>query len=281
MRAPSTAERAPYVTRITSRHAVSLRFYLAETWRHRGLVRVLAGRSLKGQYELNLLGFAWWLLDPLTFAGVYYVLFDVILRNDTPAYPLFLIVSLLPFKWLVTGITGAMGTVRTNGSLIQNLYFPRALLPVTELAVGLAHFLVGLLVVPIFMAAFTVAPSWHLVWLPVVIAVQFVFMLGLAFPSAIWGVNYRNLPGLAANLIRLWFYVSPGVWALERVDGTLRTLVQLNPLTGLFEAYRGAIMTHRSPGWTLGWTAAVGLAGLLAGGRYFVRREAQFGKIIQ
>lgn len=269
------------VTVVSATKATRLGPYLRELWAHRSLVRVLAGRELKGAHEMNLVGFVWWLMEPLTFAAVYFIIVDVIFNRGEPSFPLFVLISLLPYKWLVQSVTGAMGTVRDNQSLVANLYFPRALLPVADVAVGLAHFLVGLLVIPIFMAAFTVGPTIHLIWLPVVVAVQIVFTIGLALPAAAIGVNYRNLPKLTANLLRMWFYLSPGIWALSRItDDTLLLVAKLNPLTGLFESYRGAILTPHAPGWELLVTLAVGLVGCVAGGWYFVRREATFGKVL-
>jgi len=285
------------VTRVTAGRATSLRAYLTELWRHKGLVRVLAGRQLKAQHELNLVGFFWWLLEPLSFAAVYFVIVDVIFNRGGPAYPLFVLISLLPYKWLVTSVTGSMGTIRSNGNLIANLYFPRALLPVVELSVGMSHFLIGLLVIPLFMLAFGVAPTWNLLWLPVVIAVQYYFMLGLAYPAAAIGLSYRNLPKLTGNLMRLWFYLSPGIWALTepRVADkpTLLTLIKINPLTGLFESYRGAIgvlaqdcadcpvyRVAHAPGWEILSTLGFGTLLLVVGGWYYRRRERTFGKVL-
>lgn len=272
-------DRTPAVTKISARQNVPFRYYVRELWERRGLVSVLAGRELKSSYEMNIVGFAWWLLEPLSLTLVYVVIVDFIFNSAEPAYPLFVLVALLPYKWLSSSLIGSMGVVRANSSLITDVYFPRALLPITEIAVGMAHFAVGLLVVPIFMAIYGIAPTWHLVYLPLVVVIQSVFILGLAYPVSVWGLNYRNLPGLTANILRLWFYLSPGIWALSRVKVPWhRIIVRLNPLTGLFEGYRGAILSHRAPGWDLAYTAGIGLLAVVLGGWYFMRREPQFGK---
>ena len=265
-------------------HAVVAFFhYIRELWQRRTLVRVLAARELKSTYEMNLVGFGWWLLEPLSMTAVYYVLLNI-LSTRTAADPtqfVSILISLLSFKWLSQALVGSMGVVRGNSSLITDVYFPRALLPLTQLVTGMAHFGVGLLTVPIFMLVFGVGPSFALLWLPIVIAVQFLFMLGLAYPLSVWGLNYRNLPGLMGNILRLWFYLSPGLYTLSRVpEGTPRTLMQFNPLTGLFQGYRGAILTHQSPDWTLAWTALLGVVFVVFGGWYFTRREPHFGKML-
>jgi ABC-type polysaccharide/polyol phosphate export permease len=274
---------------------VSFREYIKEMWQRRALVRVLAGRQLKSSYELNLVGFAWWLLEPLSLAAVYYVLVTILTHRTDKAYILVVLVSLLPFKWFSSSVIQSMTTVRANASLVTDVYFPRALLPVTETMIGLAHFGVGLLVIPVFMLVLHVAPGPQLIFLPVVIAVQLVFTLGLSYPAAVWGLNYRNLPGLFGNVLRLWFYLSPALYEISRFHGWMRTAMRLNPLTGLFESYRGALgvagftpdaitnVTHyhsEAPGFDLVWTAIVGVVLLVLGSWYFTRREAQFGKIL-
>jgi ABC-type polysaccharide/polyol phosphate export permease len=264
-----------------ARHTVPLFPYLREMWERRLLVSVLAGRKLKAEYEMNIVGFAWWLLEPLSLTAVYYVLVNVLRDNPHPDFLVFVLCALLSYKWLAASLVGSMTTVRSNTTLIQDVYFPRALLPVTEVTIHLVHFAVGLLVLPPFMIALSVPFTAHLLWLPLVMAVQLVFSLGIAYFFAVWGLNYRNLPGLIGNLLRLWFYVSPSLWALSDVNTpALRTIIKYNPLTGLFEGYRSAILYGRAPGLTLAWTALVGLIALALGVRYFTSREAQFGKML-
>jgi lipopolysaccharide transport system permease protein len=257
--------------------------YIRELWQRRMLVRVLAARELKSTYEMNIVGFAWWLLEPLSMTAVYYVLINILTQRGSsdPTALVTILVSLLSYKWLSQSLIGSMGVVRANSSLVTDVYFPRALLPVTQIVVGLAHFGVGLLTVPIFMFFAHVGFSWSVIWLPVVMAVQFFFMLGLAYPLSVWGLTYRNLPGLMSNVLRLWFYLSPGLYTLADVPGgKARTLMQFNPLTGLFEGYRGALLTHHAPSWTLIWTALVGAVMVVFGGWYFTRREPHFGKML-
>jgi ABC-type polysaccharide/polyol phosphate export permease len=282
----------PSVTRISAGQVHAPRRYLKEAWERRSLVRVLSSRELKSTYEMNAVGFAWWMLEPLSLTLVYVVLVSVILKAAEPAFPLYVLTALLPFKWMTSSLTGSMSVVRSNSSLIQDVYFPRALLPVAEVVTSLAHFVVGLLIVPIFMVVYGIEPSWHLIFLPVIVAAQFILCLGLAYPLAVWGLNYRNLPGLIGNLFRLWLYLSPALWALETrlPNPSHRNLVRLNPLTGLFEAYHGVIgvlpvpgtqlTKHAVPGWGLAYSAGFGIVALLIGGWYFIRRESQFGKML-
>ena len=267
----------------TGHGIVAFFHYIRELWQRRTLVRVLASRELKSTYEMNIIGFGWWLLEPLSMTAVYYVLINILTQRGSsdPTALVSILISLLAYKWLSQSLIGSMGVVRANSSLVTDVYFPRALLPVTQIVIALAHFGVGLLTVPIFLFFAHVGPSWSLLWMPLVMVVQFLFMLGLAYPLSVWGLTYRNLPGLMSNILRLWFYLSPGLYSLASLPaGRMRTLMMFNPLTGIFEGYRGAILTHRAPGWPLMYTALIGAVTVVFGGWYFTRREPHFGKML-
>lgn len=258
----------------------SLGRYIRDTWDRRRLVKVLAVRSLKGMYEMNVVGFAWWILEPLSMSLMYYFVFTHIFHRSRPVASL--LAAVLPYKWLSQSLVQAMGTVRGNASLLD-VYFPRSLLPAADTLVGLAHFAVGLFVLPPFMAIYGHWGGAHLVWLPLIMCVQLVFTLGLAFPLSVWGISYRNLPGVVNNLLRLWFYLSPGIWTLEFIDDRsqlFKNIVRANPLTGLFEAYRGALIEGRPPGIEFAWTATVAAVLFVTSFWYFSRREPNFAKLI-
>lgn len=265
------------------RGAVAFLAYIKELWGRRSLIRVLVGRELKSSYEMSIVGFSWWLLEPLSLSFVYVILINILTQRGAgdPTMVLSILLAVLPFKWLRQSLVGSMGVVRSNSSLVNDVYFPRALLPVTQLITGLAHLAVGLAIIPVFMVFANVGPSWSLLWLPLVIAVQFVFMLGLSYPLSVWGLIYKNMPTLLGNFLRLWFYVSPGLWTMDRIASEhTRFLLKFNPLTGIFEGYRRAIVHHQPPDWSLLVPLLVGIVSILIGGWYFTRREPHFGKML-
>lgn len=254
--------------------------YIKETWERRGLVRVLASRKLKANYEMTLVGFAWWIFEPLSLAMVYFVLFNII-SNRGPAFMVLLLSALLPYKWLRQTIISSMNTVSANANLVQDIYFPRALLPMTDLAVGASHFGIALLLMPPLMAVFGYPFTAKMFLLPVIILIEAVLALGFAYPAAVWGLYFQNLSNFTGNFIRMWFYLSPSVWTLEEIDNpTFRVLIRINPLTGLFEGYRsvflGAPLHLVDLGITLVWAVVL----FLIGSYYFTRRESQFGKLV-
>jgi homopolymeric O-antigen transport system permease protein len=273
----------------TGHGIVAFFHYIRELWHRRALVRVLASRELKSTYEMNLVGFGWWVLEPLSMAAVYFVLINILSPGgkQDPTRFLAILVSLLAFKWLSQSLIGAMGVVRANSTLVTDVYFPRALLPLTELVTGLAHFGVGLLTVPVFMLLSGVGPAPALLWLPVVIAVQFLLMLGLAYPLSVWGLNYRNLPNLMGNILRLWFYLSPVLYGADTIASLhdkhpqIVGLMQLNPFFWILESYRDAIYYGQAPDFA---ALAVVLAGsivlFVVGLLVFKHLEPAFAKVL-
>lgn len=273
----------PLVTHISAERTVSMRFYLRELLARRDLIRVLVGRELKSQYEMNIVGFTWWLLEPASLTMVYVLVVQVIFDKGKPGYPLLVLCALLAYKWLASALIGSMNTVRGHANLITDVYFPRALLPLVEVVVGLAHFLVGLCIIPILMVAYRhdiAGASWQLLWMPLIVFVEFVLILGLAYPMTVWGLRFRNLSNLSANLFRIWFYLTPGIWELSDIADrpNFVLLVKLNPLTGIFVSLKNVILHAQRPDWELGWSFLCGLLFIALGARYFIKREAQFGK---
>jgi ABC-type polysaccharide/polyol phosphate export permease len=255
--------------------------YIRETWQRRSLVRVLASRKLKANYEMTLVGFAWWIFEPLSLAMVYFVLFNII-SNRGPEFMVLLLSALLPYKWLRQTIIASMNTVSANANLVSDIYFPRALLPMTDLAVGASHFGIALLLMPPLMAVFGFPFTAKMFLLPVIIAIEAVLALGLAYPSAVWGLYFQNLSNFSGNFIRMWFYLSPSLWTLEEIDSGAwyYGLVRANPLTGLFEGYRSVFLGAPLHLVDLAITCAWAIVLFLIGSYYFTRRESQFGKLV-
>ena len=254
--------------------------YIKETWDRRGLIRVLASRKLKANYEMSLMGFIWWIFEPLSLALVYFVLFGVIFNGREPDFIVHLLAALLPYKWLRQTILQSMNTVSANANLVQDIYFPRALLPLTDLTVGLSHFGIALLIMPPLMLLHGVPFTWNILLLPVCVLVTGILALAFAYPAAVWGLYFQNLSNFSGNFIRLWFYLSPSVWDISRAPERWHWLIRLNPLTGIFEGYRSVFLGRELHLADLAYSAGFGLVVLFFGSYYFTRRESQFGKLV-
>jgi lipopolysaccharide transport system permease protein len=151
----------------------------------------------------------------------------------------------------------------------------------TDLTVGAAHFGIALLLMPPLMLAFGFPFTVNMFLLPLIVFVQAILALGLAYPAAVWGLYFQNLSNFSGNFIRMWFYLSPSLWTLDEVQNeTYRTIIRINPLTGLFEGYRAVFLGHPMHWADFGITCIWAVVLFVVGSYYFTRRESQFGKLV-
>ncbi len=215
----------------------------------RRLVRYLVQADVHKKGADTLLGNLWWVMDPLLQMGVYVVFVSLILSVKTPDYPLFILSAILPWKWFTSSLTDASQSVVSQGSLIKQIQFPKLVLPVAATTAAVVGFVFGLIPLAGIMLLYPHRISAFVVFIPVVAAVQYVFSLGMAFLVAAINVFFRDLGNVLRHALRLWFYLSPGLYSLSVLDASetfktnpiLRTLAHINPFGVLFEAYRAII----------------------------------------
>jgi ABC-type polysaccharide/polyol phosphate export permease len=269
---------------------------LRETVSRRRLVGYLVRADLKKKGSDTVLGNVWWVLDPLLSMLVYWVLVSVIFQRSLPDYALFIFAAILPWKWFSTVVNDSISSVVSQERLIKQIQFPKIVLPVAATMAGIVNFAfgmipLGMLYVFLYPDRFTI----YLIWIPVIAFVQLVFSLSVALVLSAVNVFVRDVGNIARHLLRLWFYLSPGLYPLtnlenskmaEKVPGLVR-LLELNPFAILFEAYRSVIYgtSDGGPPHAPDWPALIGLllvsAGLvLIATLAFKRLEPQFAKVL-
>jgi ABC-type polysaccharide/polyol phosphate export permease len=259
---------------------------LSEIWSHRRLVRYLVRADLRKHGSDTFLGNVWWILDPLLQMAVYVVLISIIFRQTTPDYPLFVFAAILPWKWYSTAVNDGIVSVTSRDRIIKQVKFPKIVLPVAAAVGGIVNFAFGL--IPLFaLTLLFYSDRWSatLVLIPVIAAVQFVFSLATAiFVSAV-NVFFRDIANVARHGLRLWFYLSPALYAYSdvagRLDGLVGRILQLNPWTHLFESYRDVIYNERLPdfvGLAVVLVVSIFLLGLAT--LFFKRVEPSFAKVL-
>ena len=257
-----------------------------ETWSHRRLTRYLVRADLKKSGADTLLGNLWWILDPLLQMVVYVVLVTVIFKVNKEAYPLFVFSAILPWKWFSSAVNDGIMSVTTRERIIKQVKFPKIVLPVAATVGGIANFAFGLIpLMGLMLLFYREKITWYLVLIPAIAAVQFVFSLACAILVSGINVFFRDIGNVARHALRLWFYLSPALYAYHDVAGRLGGLVGklmlLNPWTPLFESYRDVIYTGTMPNWLwlfvllIGSTVFLGLAML-----FFKRVEPSFAKVL-
>ena len=263
-----------------------------EGWRdvlsRRRLVGYLVRADLKKTGADTLLGNIWWVVDPLLQMIVYVVLVSVIFQRTQPDYPLFIFCAILPWKWFSSAINEGIGSVVGSERLIKQIAFPKIVLPISHVLAGIAHFGFGL--IPLAFLLFLVYPdrnSPRLLAIPAVAAVQLLFTLPLAILLAASNVFFRDIVNLSRHVLRLWFYLSPGIYGVDLIlrlsedYPVVGTIMLLNPFAILFTAYRNLIYDGRPPDWMA--LAALALLSMimLAGSVWvFKRLEPSFAKVL-
>ncbi len=188
-----------------------------------------------------------WLLDPIAALGVYLVLITLVLDRDSTAVGLSIGCAVIPFQFVMTSAINAMSTVQARGSIIVNMPFPRMLLPLASVATESVAATASLVLIPVLMAIYGIAPTAAVLWLPVALAATIALCVGLSYPAALLGLWYPEYQGLMISIVRTLFFFAPGLVALDQITGTTRELLPYNPLTGLFESFRDALLYGQAP----------------------------------
>ena len=265
-----------------------LREAVVEVTQRRRLIRYLVQADVRKKGADTLLGNLWWILDPLLQMAVYVVLVSVVFARDVPDYPLFIFAAILPWKWFQSTVQDAITSVTGADRLIRQIQFPKLVLPLASAGAGVVNFVFGLIpLAGLMLILYRDRLSVALVLIPLVAVVQFFFNVAIAVGLAALNVFYRDVGNLSRHFLRLWFYLSPGLYAIEdlrRAAGDIPVVGQLllaNPFAILFTAYRDVIYNEQAPDW-------VGLGALLLGSLVllamttllFKRVEPSFAKVL-
>lgn len=237
---------------------------LTELSSARELMVNLTLRELRGKYKRSVLGWAWSLLNPLVTMAIFTVVFLVFIGLEVPlgqpsglqVFAFFLLCGLLPWNFLSNSVNGGMIALLGNAALIKKVYFPREVL----VAANVASWLVSLVIeLTVFAVALLVVGNMVLPWIPavlVLVALQSVFVVGIALLLSVLNVYFRDVQHLMGILLQVWFYSTPIVYPLSTVPVTrevfglvvpVRSIYELNPMVRFVEAYRDLLYDLRLP----------------------------------
>ena len=271
---------------------------IGEAWRdvasRRRLVRYLVQAEIKRRGANTFLGNLWWVLDPLLLMLVYVVLVAIIARRPIDDYPLFIFAAILPWKWFTSAVTDATSSIVSQHRLIKQIAFPKVVLPVAAVTAGVVGFAFGMVPLAGIMVLYLDRLSPLILLVPLIAVVQYVFTIGVALLVAAGNVFVRDLGNVMRHVLRLWFYLSPGLYSLSMLDEVsffrenpvLVTLASANPFAILFEAYRSVIYGTLDggpvmPDWAgLGALMLVSLGFVAVATVVFKRLEPTFAKVL-
>ncbi|HSG86806.1 MAG TPA: ABC transporter permease [Candidatus Limnocylindrales bacterium] len=255
-----------------------------EIWSRRRLTRYLVQADLHRHGADTVLGNIWWVLDPLLQMIVYVILVSVIFQRATEDYALFVFAAILPWKWFSASVNDSITSVTSRERIIKQVSFPKIVLPVAATSSGIVSFAFGMIpLLGLMLLFYADRISLFLLLIPVVAVVQLAFTLGIAIFVSSVNVFFRDIGNVARHGLRIWFYLSPGLYGLDALTGnpTLQSLMRLNPWATLFESYRDLIYYGTFPQWgPLAILLVVSIVFLGIAMIFFKRVEPAFAKVL-
>ncbi|MCL5256548.1 MAG: ABC transporter permease [Chloroflexi bacterium] len=215
-----------------------------ELFQYRELVKNLVIRDLKVRYKSSVLGFFWSLLNPLLMMVVFYVVFTVLMPRGIPNFPLFILSALLPWNFFANSVTGSLRSIVDNANVIKKVNFPHEVLPISVVLANLVNFLLSLPILVILMIAFRAPFTLWLLYLPVIIAIEVVFLVGLAITLSCLNVFFRDTQVIVEVMLMAWFFFTPIFYRMEDLAQTwngldVRRLMYIaNPMASITESFR-------------------------------------------
>ena len=260
---------------------------LGAVWEYRELLYFLVWRDVKIRYKQTALGIVWIVLQPVVTMIVFSALFGGLLgvpSNGVP-YPIFLYSALLPWQYFAQSLGRSSTSLVDSQQLISKIYFPRLVIPISGILTGLVDFGVAFLVLIVMMAYYRIQPTWAIILLPGFILIAMITALGFSLWLAALNVRYRDIRHLVPFMIQIWMYLTPVIYGATLVPESLRPLLALNPMTGVVEGFRWALLgnylTDTSPPGVLFLVSIIiALIVLISGLFYFRTTERTFADII-
>ena len=259
---------------------VSLR--LGELWRYRELLYFLTWRDIKVRYRQTLLGVAWAIIVPLVSTVLFTFVFGRVANLDPEGYPypVFLLAALLPWNFFASALAQCANAVAQSGHLMSKVYFPRLIAPLAAVLAGLPDFLIAFALYVIAMIIYGVMPSAAIVFLPVFILFTVAAALGIGLWLAGLSAKYRDVKHAVPFMIQAWLLITPVVYSSNAVTEKWRTLYGLNPMAGVVECFRWALL-GLPPHWdTVALSALVTVFLLITGAFFFRRVERTFADLL-
>lgn len=255
---------------------------LRAMWQYRELLYFLVWRDVKVRYKQTALGVLWVLLQPLLTTVVFTLLFGILLKvpsGDSP-YPVFALAGLLPWQYFANSLSRSSANLVESASLITKVYFPRLIIPVSGVLSGLVDFGVGFLILIALMVVYRITPTPAVVLLPGFMLLAIAAALGTGLWLSALNVRFRDIKQLMPFLVQIWMYLTPVIYPVTIVPKPLQPLLALNPMTGVVEGFRWALLGEQPPSGLIFVSIAITLVVLVSGAFYFRSTERTFADII-
>lgn len=256
---------------------------LRELWSYRELLYFLVWRDVKVRYKQTALGASWAVLQPFLTMVVFSIFFGRLagVPSDGVPYPLFAFAALVPWTFFATGLSQAGNSLVGSQELLKKVYFPRLAIPTAAVLASGVDLLIAFAVLLVMMAFYGYVPGIAVIVLPALVLLAFVTALGAGLCLSALNVQYRDVRLTLPFIIQIWLFATPIAYPSSMLDGVWRQLYALNPMVGVVEGFRWALLgTETHPGPMILVSAVAALAMLVFGALYFRRLESTFADVV-
>ena len=260
------------------------RQYWKDLWRYRELFYFLAWRDILVRYKQTVIGIAWALIRPFLTMIVFTVVFGRLakLPSEGVPYPILVFAAMLPWQFFANSLSECSNSLITNSNLISKVYFPRLIVPTSAVVVSFVDFMISGMILLGLMARYNFVPSWQILTLPLFILIAFAAALGAGLWLASLNVQYRDFRFIVPFIVQFGLYVSPVGFSSSVVPEKWRLLYSVNPMVGVIDGFRWAILGGETQLYWPGFILSMGLVTLLltSGVWYFRKMERTFADVI-
>jgi lipopolysaccharide transport system permease protein len=256
---------------------------LGELWAYRELLYFLVWRDVKVRYKQTALGAAWAIIQPFFTMVVFSLFFGRLARmpSDGVPYPVFAFAALVPWTFFATGLTQSSNSLVASQNLLKKVYFPRLAIPIATVLSGGVDFVIAFLVLLGMLLWYGITPGPEMLWLLPLLLLALVTALGVGFWFAALNVRYRDVRYVVPFLVQFWLFATPIAYPSSLLGEPWRTLYALNPMVGVVEGFRWALLgTRTAPGPMIVASALAAIALLVSGAYYFRRMEKTFADLV-
>jgi len=256
---------------------------LGELWDYRELLFFLVWRDIKVRYKQTALGAAWAIIQPVCTMVVFSLFFGRLgkIPSDGIPYPIFAFAALVPWTFFATGLVQSSNSIVGSSTLITKVYFPRLIIPLASIFSGIVDFLLAFSVLLGMMFFYGLMPTVNVIWLPLFLLLAFVIALGVGLWLSALNVEYRDVRYVVPFITQFWLLATPIAYPSSLLHEPWRTIYALNPMVGVVEGFRWALLRSSSaPGPMVLVSAGAAVVILISGAFYFRRMEKTFADVV-
>lgn len=262
----------------------NVKYFWQELWRYKELFFFLAWRDILVRYKQTVIGVAWSVLRPLLSMVVFTIVFGALAKLPAghAPYPLLVYAAMLPWQFFSNTLSESANSLIANTNLIAKIYFPRIIIPTTSMVVSAIDFCISCAIFALLMLGYAFAPDWKILFVPLFFLLAMLTSLGIGYWIAALNVKYRDFRYVVPFLVQFGLYISPVGFSSEVVPHNWRLLYALNPMVGVIDGFRWALLGQGVqiywPGFWLSVVLAIGLFAF--GAWFFMKLERELADVI-